>query len=259
MSAGKVLIILSDAHSFPLIRPDGTVQQEESGFFLSELSKPLTRILDAGYSVTFASPKGREPNVDPLSDSAMLAFFGKWWEKNKANKLIEEMKLQNNLASPRPFASISDAELDSFVGVFIPGGHAPLSDLGDDPELGRILWHFHNKRKPTAALCHGPYAFLSTKHAPGAAGFAYKGYKITSWSNQEEKVVETAKGGTVPKVEDALVAEGAEFVSGAAQKLAGSVTIDRELITGSNPTAADNIGAKFVEALEAYSSAPAQS
>jgi hypothetical protein len=52
MSKGKVLIILSDAHSFPLKKADGTVVDEETGFFLMELAKPLSKILDAGYEVT---------------------------------------------------------------------------------------------------------------------------------------------------------------------------------------------------------------
>lgn len=177
------------------------------------------------------------------------------------------MKAENNFDSPRPFSSISDQELASFSGVFIPGGHAPLTDLGDNPDLGRILLHFHNNQKPTgmfaplslphnlftvfgtAALCHGPFAFLSTKHAPGSTGFAYQGYKITSWSDTEESLVETMKRGEVEiKVESTLAAEGAEMVSGMGEKV-GNITIDRELITGANPMAASGLGEKFVQML----------
>lgn len=166
----KVLIILSDAHAFPLHKKDGTVVDEETGFFLMELAKPLTKLLDAGYEVTvrvihiyfhfnrailnrrldqFASPNGKSPNVDPLSTSTPLAFLGAWWEKNRENELIKRMEIENNLKSPRPFRSISDEELNTFAGVFIPGGHAPLTDLGDDAELGRILLHFHKRSAPT--------------------------------------------------------------------------------------------------------------
>lgn len=56
MSAGKVLIILSDAHAFPLTKPDGKVVHEETGVFLMELAKPLSIILDAGYDVTVSTP-----------------------------------------------------------------------------------------------------------------------------------------------------------------------------------------------------------
>lgn len=102
-----------------------------------------------------------------------------------------------------------------------------------------------------AVICHGPFALLSTKSAPQSPGFAYKGYKITSWSDTEEKLVETLKGGEVPnKVESSLAKEGAEMVSGMGQKV-GSITVDRELISGANPMAANSLGAEFVSKLNA--------
>lgn len=55
-ATGKVLIILSDADSFPVKKMDGSIQQEESGVFLQELTKPLLRLLDSGYSVTVCTP-----------------------------------------------------------------------------------------------------------------------------------------------------------------------------------------------------------
>lgn len=53
------------------------------------------------------------------------------------------MKPENDFNSPRRFADILDEECQKFVGVFIPGGHAPLADLGDNSELGRIISQFH--------------------------------------------------------------------------------------------------------------------
>ena len=104
----------------------------------------------------FASPNGQGPNIDPLSQSTFAAYMGNFWSKNKDNKLFETMKKENNLYSPRPFSSFSDQELATFSGIFIPGGHAPLTDLGDNPDLGRILWHFHNAAKPTGASSDPP-------------------------------------------------------------------------------------------------------
>lgn len=96
----------------------------------------------------FASPSGRRPNIDPLSES-LVVYFGNWLQKNRDNQLIQRMYAENNLALPRPFPSITDDELESYAGVFIPGGHAPIRDLGNNPDLGRILWHFHGRGKPT--------------------------------------------------------------------------------------------------------------
>ncbi|RHZ64507.1 hypothetical protein CDV55_106347 [Aspergillus turcosus] len=253
MPSKKILIILSDAKSFPLHKTSGpeagkTVQQP-SGFFLMELAKPLQKLLDAGYEVTFASPKGLEPEPDPLSES-LAAFAGNFYERRRENELIDRMKRENGFSRPRPLGTISDEELDSFSGVFIPGGHAPLSDLSGDKEVGRVLRHFHEKRKPTASICHGPIAFLSTKQA-GDGSFIYKGYKITCWSDAEEKMMETILGGEIKKVESSLRNEGAEMVEGPREKV-GAITVDRELVTGGNPQAANALGDQFLQMLSVH-------
>lgn len=249
MSSKKILIVMSDAKSFPLHNTgsEGKTVEQPTGFFLMELAKPLQKLLDAGYEVTFASPQGQEPQPDPNSES-LLAFAGNFYERRRENELIERMKRENGFSSPRRFADISDEELQQFAGVFIPGGHAPLADLGDDPELGRILRHFHAEEKPTAAICHGPYAFLSTK--TGGQDFAYRGYKLTSWSDAEEKLMETLWRGEVDKVESGLRDAGAEMVEGLQEKI-GGITVDREVISGGNPMAANSLGDKFLEMLKA--------
>jgi putative intracellular protease/amidase len=245
MANKKILIIMSDADSFPLKKGDETAPKE-SGFFLMELAKPLTALLNAGYEVTFASPKGKTPKPDPNSES-LIAFVGNFYEREREQELIERMKRENGFASPRPFSTISDEELQSFDGVFIPGGHAPLADLSADPELGRILAHFHTAQKPTAAICHGPYAFLSTLKAPPGT-FLYKGYRITSWSDHEEKMMETLWGGEAPKVESALRDAGAVMVTGTGEKF-GGITVDREVVSGGNPMAAQPLGEQFLKML----------
>jgi len=241
----KVLIIVSDAKSFPYKKPDGTTKEQPSGYFLMELAKPLTKLLDAGYEVTFASPKGEEPKPDPLSES-LLAFAGNYVERRREHELVEgKMKRENNFKHPRRFSEISDDELAGYAGVLIPGGHAPLADLGDDADLGRILRHFHERQKPTATICHGPFAFLSTKRD---GDFAYKGYKITSWSDAEEKMMETLLWGEIEKVESRLREEGAEMVEGVGEKV-GRITVDREVVSAGNPLGADALGDKFLEML----------
>ncbi|KAK1908818.1 hypothetical protein P3342_006697 [Pyrenophora teres f. teres] len=234
MAAMKVLIVLSDASSFPLYNTgsDGKTVSQDSGYFLMELTKPLQKVLDAGYECILA------------------AFAGNYYEKQRELDLIERMKKENGFSRPRKFSEISDDDLKSYSGVFIPGGHAPLSDLGDNPELGRILTHFHSAQKPTAALCHGPWAFLSTKYTPNKPEFAYKGYKMTSWSDAEEKFMETIMRGQIDKVESTLREEGADMQEGIAKSM-GSITVDRELITGDNPMSANAIGDKFVEMMAA--------
>lgn len=138
----KVLITLSDAEYFPLKKSSGNIVQQASGFFVMELAKPLDRLLKAGYEVTFSSPGGRASTPDPNSES-LAAFAGNFYGCQRENDLLERMKPENDFNSPRRFADILDEECQKFVGVFIPGGHAPLADLGDNSELGRIISQFH--------------------------------------------------------------------------------------------------------------------
>lgn len=251
MPPKKVLIILSDAHSIPLQKTSGPEAGKQTnqptGYFLQELAKPLQKLLEAGHEVTFASPTGQEePTPDPNSET-LLAYAGNFYERKRENELIDRMKRENGFSRPRPFGSIDDSELATFAGVFIPGGHAPVRDLGDDPELGRLLRYFHRENKPTAAICHGPYALLSTKNA-GDGKFVYDGYQMTVWSDAEEKLMETLWAGEVQKVESALRDQGAVMVEGAAEKI-GDTTLHHELVTGGNPLAANALGDRFLRML----------
>ncbi|KAF8155409.1 ThiJ/PfpI family protein [Crassisporium funariophilum] len=235
--SNKVLIILSSSSSVTLQTKSGEQKQQETGVFLKELADPLRHILSAGYQPVFASPTGEKPHIDPLSDSAIW-YLGSTQAKESDKKLITD-----SLQKVQKFADISSTELESFAGVFVPGGHAPMTDLGQDKELGRILTHFHDRKKPTAVICHGPIALLSTKNATG--GFPYQGYKVTCYASKEEIANEFMWGGKLRKVEDALKEAGCD-VQTAMVPLMSKVVVDRELVSGENPTSADGLGEKFV-------------
>ena len=119
--------------------------------------------------------------------------------------------------------------------------------LGDDPDLGRVPSHLHEQKKPTVAVCHGPWTFLSTKYEPKKE-FAYKGYKLTSWSDAEEKMMETMLRGEIDMVEATLRDNGADMQEGVAESI-GSITVGCEIVSGDNPMAADALGNKFPEML----------
>lgn len=124
-----------------------------------------------------------------------------------------------------------------------------MEDLGADKDVARILKHFHEHQKPTAVICHGPIALLSARTGVPGEDFIYKGYKVACYSNIEEKSNELLWGGKLRKCEDALREAGLE-VQTAALPLTGKVVVDREVVSGENPTSADGLGKKFVEMLE---------
>lgn len=75
-------------------------------------------------------------------------WFFSFAEKEKEKQLLDKMSIEKSFSCPKKLADISDAELNQYWGVFVPGGHAPMGDIGSDPDLGRILRHFHNEGKP---------------------------------------------------------------------------------------------------------------
>lgn len=242
---GKVLVIMSGADHIRL----QSGRQQETGFFLKELGRPLIKLLEAGYDVEFANPTGSPPHMDPFSDMSVW-FAGLGAELEREKQLLEKMAAEKNFNRPRKFMEYSDQDLDKFVGVLLPGGHAPMVDLWSDPDLGRILLHFHNAQKPTGSICHAPIALLATKQLQPDKPWAYIGYHMTCYSDREEMANEMMWWDKLPfKVESELKKNGA-ILEEAAVPMMPKVTIDRELISAQGPTSADQFGTAFVNALQ---------
>ena len=74
-----------------------------------------------GQHLQFATPAGVEANMDPMSDST-LWFLPHLSEKTHEKELLEKMKAEKNFGHPRRFSSITDTDLDKYVGVLLPGG-----------------------------------------------------------------------------------------------------------------------------------------
>ena len=134
---------------------------------------------------------------------------------------------------PVALSSLTDAELAGFDAVFAPGGHGPMVDLADNPDVGRLLLALHRKHAPIAALCHGPAMLLS---APERAGgqWLFDGYRLTSFTDEEEDQTETGLLGMAWLLDVALKNAGAVFDDGPAAWIS-HVVVDRNLITGQNP------------------------
>ena len=75
---------------------------------------------------------------------------------------MHDLKLTS--AQDSPVVSLSRIEqiVGQFDAIYIPGGHAPMQDLLTDKQLGKVLTAFHKAGKPTALVCHGPIALMST-------------------------------------------------------------------------------------------------
>jgi hypothetical protein len=81
MAHKKMLIIMFDADNLPLHKGEDAVPKESS-LFLMECAKPPSALLNAGYELTFVSPKGQTPKPD-LNRETFLAFAGNFYEQER--------------------------------------------------------------------------------------------------------------------------------------------------------------------------------
>jgi putative intracellular protease/amidase len=259
MSKGKVLIIGSNATRIEVRGGTGP-----TGQYLNETVVPAMALVAAGYEIVLATPNGTKPYIDPASDSADH-FGGDQDAYERAKAFYETDPAMNH---PRTLRSVIGEGLDSFAGVFVPGGQAPGVDLMQDAETGLILRHFHDRGKPTALLCHGPIAIASAmenavdfraallagdtaKAAQLAKGWQYAGYNMTIFSNTEEKVVEDhiLHAKLYFTVADALAIAGGKVITNPVD-FEPNVIEDRELITGQNPRSDHPLAATLIAALD---------
>jgi putative intracellular protease/amidase len=244
-SKGKVLVVVSGGHLLNL--KEGKVYA--TGYYLNELYVPLAALIKAGYTPVYANPNGDTPSMDASSNVPKF-FGGNDAMRMQALRFIND---QPGLRHPIKLEAIVGHTQD-YVGVFIPGGHAPMIDLVKDKNLGQILKSFHDTGRPTALICHGPMALLSAMpdtekydqalvagNASAATlrelshGWLYAGYKITVFSKTEEQQIELPQlDGHLPDYNDeALASAGAKIQNAAPWK--PNVVVDREVITGQQP------------------------
>src|SRR6201996_3272133 len=257
-SHGKVLVVLSSAHTLDL--RDGKTYK--TGYYLNELAIPLKQIVDAGYTPVFANPKGDTPSMDENSNNKMF-FGGDDAKREDALKFVDGFA---GIKHPMKLSTVATKGTQGYVGLFMPGGHAPMQDLLKDRNLGKILVSFHDTGRPTGIICHGPIVLLSALPDPDAfiasmiagdgkansltAGWPYADYRVTVFSTGEEQALEGhgGLGGAVQFYPVNALAEAGARVETIAN-WHPNIVIDRELITGQQPMSAPAFGDALVTKL----------
>ena len=153
---------------------------------------------------------------------------------------------------PVALSSLSDAQLGEFDAVFAPGGHGPMVDLADNPDVGRLLTALQARQAPIAALCHGPAILLSApERADGL--WLFDGYRMTSFTDEEEDQTEAGRLGMAWLLDVALKNAGAVFDDGPSAWIS-HVVVDRNLITGQNPGSTEAAADAVIKKLAAPAS-----
>ena len=260
-SKGKVLVVMSSANALDL--QDGKTYT--TGYYLNEFVVPYRKLVEAGYEPVIANPHGDLPVMDANSNNAM--FFG-GDDAARAAALTYAQSIEQ-LKHPKTLASVVAEGTSGYVGLFIPGGHAPMADLLKDKNLGTILTSFHDTGRTTGIICHGPIVLLSALPDPDAfiasmiasdgransltQGWPYAGYRVTIFSTGEEQALEGpgGLGGNVQYYPVNALAEAGARVETIAN-WHSNVVVDRELITGQQPMTAPEFGDVLVAHLDQH-------
>jgi putative intracellular protease/amidase len=210
---------------------------KSTGIWAEELTTPYYALVDAGFEVTLASPKGGLP---PFSDGSVK-------QPVEANEGSVKRFLQDAAAMAKFNATLTTSSLnaDDFSAVFLPGGHGTMWDTATDPHTARLVAGSFNAGKPTASVCHGPAGLVQALRPDGKS--IVFGIKVNAFTNQEE----TAAGlmDVVPfHLETKLRELGGIYESG---PMWGAYAVrDGNLITGQNPASSALVAQHVVAALQ---------
>ncbi len=162
--------------------------------------------------------------------------------------IYEEYK--SNFEKPKKLQEFVDhlsTNAASYAAVFIPGGHGAMLGIPEDKNVGKILNWAHQNDLFTITLCHGPGSLLAT--TLDNQKFLYEGYNMAVFPDSVDK--QTPMIGYLPGqmpwgLSEKLKSLGANLVNSKSDK---TVCLDRKLITGASPLAANNLGKLAAETL----------
>lgn len=200
---------------------------------------PMLHLKNAGFEFEIVTPTGKpvvfEMWAFPEKDEHVKGIY-----KHYQSRFEQPKSLQAFIDS-----SLSDSE--SYAAVFVPGGHGAMLGLPGDENVSTILNWAHEQELFMVTLCHGPAALLAT--TLNDQTFLYDGYNMAVFPDSVDK--QTPMIGYLPgkmpsEVSEKLKGLGANLMN---TKSDDTVCVDRKLITGASPLAADALGKLAAETL----------
>ncbi|MGE3288953.1 MAG: DJ-1/PfpI family protein [Pseudonocardia sp.] len=188
--------------------------------------------------------------ADPLTPEAVAALVRETDEAGRAEAAQIAARLAGipGFAQPVALSTMTDEEMATFDAVFVPGGHGPMVDLADNPDVARLLQILQERAATVAALCHGPAALLSAGGREDGQ-WLFEGYRMTSFTDEEEDQTRPGAFGMPWLVDTALKNAGAVF-DDAPAAWTSHVVVDRNLVTGQNPNSADAVADAVLKSLQ---------
>jgi putative intracellular protease/amidase len=146
----KVLFVVTNTNSFPdgsrqtgwyVINPP-LPQFDATRRYLPELAHPWEKLVSAGHTIDYVSPKGGVTVVDEGS------------VKNFTDKVCVEF-LHNEKEYARLSATLRPDEVNpaDYRAIFYVGGHGPMWDVAKDKAIGDIAAKIYEAGGFVSAVC----------------------------------------------------------------------------------------------------------
>lgn len=200
---------------------------------------PMLHFKNAGFDFEIATPTGKPAVLEmwafPEKDEQVKSLYNEYKSSFEQPKNLQDF-VDTSLSAP-----------ESYAAVFVPGGHGAMLAIPEDQNVRKILNWAHENELFTISLCHGPAALLAT--TLNGQAFLYAGYNMAVFPHSVDKM--TPKIGYLPgqvpwELSEKLASLGATIVNTKADK---TVCLDRKLITGASPLAANELGKLTAETL----------
>ena len=226
----KVLMICTEEKN--MVMKNG--KKFSTGNHPVEMMLPMLHLRNAGFDIDIITPTGKPVQIEmwamPQNDDAVQNIY-------------QEYKQQfENPSSVTDFVKNSLIENTPYIGVFLPGGHGAMLGLPDNTDVGKIIHWSHKQDLFMLALCHGPAALLAADIDSNNDEFIYKGYEMMAFPDKVDK--QTPLFGYMPghmpwRFGERLNNLGVTILN---KKITGACHIDRKLISGDSPLAANKFG-----------------
>jgi molecular chaperone Hsp31 and glyoxalase 3 len=229
--AKKILVVCSD---------ERYVLTKNGSFFSTgnhpvETLLPMMHLAHAGFTLKVATLSGNPVKLElwamPTEDQAVMSYYEsilpQFKEPARLSDIIDE---------------VTTPESD-YVGAFFPGGHAALVGLPFSLDVKRVLTWAMKEEKALISLCHGPAAFLAASVEEKPEDFLFKGFSMEVFPDALDEGANQDIG-YMPGRLQWLLAEKLEKlgVKILNSDITGAVHVDRNVITGDSPLAANKLG-----------------
>lgn len=199
-----------------------------------EMLVPMLHFKNAGFEVDIFTPTGQSVKIErwamPEKDENVKAIYTRYENKFKQPASLQEFVQKNKNLK------------DDYVAIFLPGGHGAMLGLPQNKDLKKLIFQVNEVNLTLLAICHGPAALLSASIDEDDSSFPYQGYSIAAFPDKVDK--QTPMIGYMPGhltwyYGERLKSLGITIVNKMADK---SCFVDRNLVTGASPLAANDFG-----------------